>query len=260
MIKLTTMFMSFQKLMILLLFPACLTGQTLKGIVYDYKSVAKNIGVFNVTSKDYTYTSENGEFSIWASINDTLLFSSEFYEHQKLVVKENHFKDTNVIELKININKLNAVNITNSPKAKTFNAKVYSSNLGEQLLNDMKNRPYLYSPPPNPRGDLTLLPDLIRSLFKIKKREKVKPPEPIDYKGYYALFNKNNLFTETLLRENLDIKTKDIPLFFDFCGSKQLNAKLLSKENHMILLDSLVKFSRVFNEPNTKDVNHFNTD
>lgn len=228
--------------LLFLILPISVSAQHVNGRVYNEKSTAKNIGVFNLTTRQYTYTNEDGDFTIKAAVNDTLLFSSEFYKPQQLIVQNKHYNMTNVIELKTQVNTLGTVSLNHTTK---FNANRYQANLGEQIANDIKNRPYLYSPPPNPQGDLTLLVDLIRSLFKSKK-EKETPPKPMTYKNFYALFNTNGFFSEDLLINDLNIERKHIPLFFDYCDAKQLNNDLLLPENKMILLDSLIKFSRTF--------------
>ena len=227
---------------LLFIFSFSISAQNIKGKIYNEKSTAKNIGVFNLTTKNYTYTNEEGDFTIEASTKDTLLFSSAFYKPQQLIVEDKHFKITNVIELKTQVNTLGTVNLSNTPK---FNPNKYQANLAMQIANDIKNRPYLYSPPPNPQGDLTLLIDFFKDLFKSKKM-KDTPPVPITYKNFYALFNTNAIFTENLLVNDLNIERKNIPLFFDYCDTKKLNDNLLKPENKMILLDSLIKFSREF--------------
>lgn len=230
-------------LLLLFIISQSISSQTITGKVYNEKSTAQNIGVFNLTTKGYTYTNDDGDFTINASIKDTLLFSSAFYKPQQLIVEDKHFKTINVIELKTQINTLGTVNLSNQPK---FDINKYQADLGMQIANDIKNRPYLYQPPPNSQGDLTLLADLIFKLFKTKKTKEA-PPVPITYKNFYALFNTNNTFTEKLLINDLNIEQKNIPLFFDYCVTKKLNDDLLKPENKMILLDSLIKFSREFN-------------
>lgn len=232
------------KLNVLLLcfLPVSLIAQTtITGKVYDYKSTAKNIGVFNLTSYNYTYTNQDGDFSIEAAVNDTILFSSEFYKPQRLVVKDKHFNTTNVIELDILVNALGTVKLSNTSK---FNTDKYKENLDTQLQNDIKNRPHLYAHQ-NTRGDLKLLIKAIIDVFKSKK-SKETPIQAINYKQLYTLFNSNAFFNKKLLTNDLNIEDKYIPLFFDYCDTKQLKDDLLKERNRIILLDSLVKFSKEF--------------
>ncbi|GAA4291348.1 hypothetical protein [Aestuariibaculum suncheonense] len=242
--------------LLLFVFSASISAQTITGKVYNEKSTAKNIGVFNLTTRDYTYTNEEGDFSIEASVSDTLLFSSAFYKPQNLIVQDKHFKTTNIIELKTQVNTLGTVNLSNTPK---FSTNKYQANLATQIQNDIKNRPYLYQPPPNPQGDLTLLIDLVKDLFKSKK-VKENPVKPMTYKSFYSLFNTNNFFSENLLKNDLNIDPKHIPLFFDYCDTKTLNEDLLKEHNQMILLDSLIKFSKEFNSRIAETDTILNTD
>ncbi|MGJ5641597.1 hypothetical protein [Formosa sp. S-31] len=231
------------KLLLLYLFPITLTAQSITGKVYDYKSKVKNIGVFNLNSYDYTYTNEDGDFTIKASVNDTILFSSEFYKPQTLIVQDQHFNTINVIEVDILVNTLSTVNLSNTAK---FDSKKYQTNLTTQIQNDIKNRPYLYSSTPNAKGDLTLLIRPIIDLFRSKKTKEA-PIKSITYKNLNTLFNSSTFFNKTLLTNSLNIKTNHIPLFFDYCDTKHLNEDLLKEQNQIILLDSLMKFSKEFN-------------
>lgn len=62
-----------------------------------------------------TSSDVNGRFSIAGKIGDTLHASSLFYNEQKLVLKDYHFHESVVIELKQIFNNLDEVQLINAP-------------------------------------------------------------------------------------------------------------------------------------------------
>lgn len=232
-------------LVFLFIFPFAVVSQTVSGKVYDSKSSVKNLSVFNLNQKSYTHTSNNGDFSIEASVNDTLLFSSLFYEPKTLIVKNNHLNTTIVIEVKTKVNRLNEINIVNN--SKKFNEEKYTVNLGNQLKNDMKNNPHLYKPAPSTNMDFIAIGKMIFSLFK-KSKPEAELIQPINYKTFDSLFSEHSFFSKHLLENDFKIAPQHHPLFFDYCDAQQLDSKLLKPQNEIILLDSLTKYSISFNK------------
>jgi len=64
----------------ILILPYTLHSQNVNGIVYGSKAALENIKVTNTTKKTLTYTDKDGRFSINASVNDSLVFTSLFYK------------------------------------------------------------------------------------------------------------------------------------------------------------------------------------
>lgn len=225
--------------------PLGIYSQNIKGKVYDHQSTVKGIKVYNISTKTKTYTDDKGEFSIAAAVGDTLFFESLFHlpKHQKL--REIDFTDIAVFELKKMVNELGEVLISNE-KAKAFNVKAYTSATGSQLGNDMKNNPHLYMPKSSYSNGINFvaLAKMIGKLFK--KKNKPKPIEFIEYKDLDSLFRKDKLFNLKLLNQDLNISEEYTHLFLDYCETKSLNKALLSEKNKVILLDSLVEYSRDF--------------
>ncbi|MEW4925632.1 carboxypeptidase-like regulatory domain-containing protein [Algibacter sp. 2305UL17-15] len=230
-----------------LLLPFSMFAQNIKGKVYDNESTVKGIKVFNVSKKTKTYTDQDGSFTIAAAINDTLLFQSLFHHEKSVALKPNHFHDVAVFELKKMVNKLGDVLVIDE-KSKEFNAVEYTEKTGLQLANDMKNNPHLYTNPPKYGLDFIQVASLIGKLFKKKDKPKIQPIEFITYKTLDSLFKKDKLFNLKLLNQDLKIPEEYAHLFLDYCDSKNLNKRLTSEENKVILLDSLFKFSREFLE------------
>lgn len=85
---------------------------------------------------------------------------------------------------------------------------------------------------------------MIGNLFK--KKNKVKPVERLTYKHLDSLFKNDKLFNLRLLNQDLNIPENYATLFLDYCESKNLEKDLASEANRVILLDSLVNFSKEF--------------
>ena len=225
-----------------------MVGQIVNGKVYDAKTTAKSVKVANTNNKIIAYTDDYGDFSIKASINDTLVFSSLFYIKKTIVLTKPHFDEVFIIQLKKTINKLDEVLLTEEPKFKEFSAEEYNTSFNLQLENDRKNRPYLYNSYTSGGVDFVAIAKLIGKLFK-KKR-----PDPIRYVTYKELdsfFNNNDYFNSKLLHNELEISEAHRFLFFDYCEARTIENKMLSG-NQLILLDAFMTYSadflRIINE------------
>jgi hypothetical protein len=220
-------------------------SQNITGKVYDSESTVKGIKVFNKTKNIYVFTNDSGDFSINATVNDTLTFSSLFYKEKSLKIVPKDLNNTLVIELKKNINNLDEVLLTNNGKEKPFDKNKYSDNLSEQIKNDIKNNPHLYGVMPTGGIDFVKLASLISKLFK--KKNKKQHIIYASYKDLDSLFKSKNIFDDKLLATDLKIKIEYKSLFFDFCESKNINKNLLSQKNELDLLDKLFEYSKEFN-------------
>lgn len=237
-----------QKLLLLLFFTISTTiyAQSVSGKVYNQKTTAKNIEVINNSKKVKTITDEKGNFTIRASINDTISISSIFYQPQKILIKNIHVKNGLIIELKKIINEIDAVTITDinySPDKSFENNK---TTFHSQLKEDIKRNPYKYGPPPNPNFDAIAVIGLIAKLFKKKKNK--SEIEYIEYEDLKKLFSDNRFFNEQLLFSDLKIPKEYKSLFFEFCSVQNINKTLISEKRDLELLDILLKYSNMFLE------------
>nr|WP_255572947.1 carboxypeptidase-like regulatory domain-containing protein [Hanstruepera marina] len=242
--------------MLLLLAFSNLNAQTFEGKVYDSKSALENIKVFNSTEQVLTYTNKDGHFSIQATVNDTLIFSSLFYQEQTLLVTETHLNQINVIELKEATNALDEVSIQSIKKKneQTLTEEVQRRQ-NSQIANDMKNNPHLYNPPPSGNIDFVKIFGMISKLFKNKKKT---VQEIALYQDFNHLFLTDSFFTEDLLKNELNIPDNLKQLFFEYCSAHQIDKKLFSKENQVQLLEELIQLSQSFlilveNHKNTQE-------
>lgn len=226
------------------LFPFTMVSQHITGKIYDAETTVKGAKVFNTCKNIVTYTNNYGEFNIKASINDTLIFYSLFHKQKNMILDKDHFKDIIVIHLKKKINDLDEVVIRNNPKEKTYNQITFSNDFGVQLKNDIKNNPHLYGTSSEYGLDFIRVISSVNKLFK--KNKKTTSNKFINHKTLDSLFSKDSFFSKNLLIENLKITDEYSPLFFDFCEEQNINQNLLEKENQLLLLEQLIKYSNKF--------------
>ncbi|WP_372756930.1 hypothetical protein [Mariniflexile sp.] len=227
------------------LFPIFVIAQQVHGKIYDNEASVKGAKISNISKNSFTYSNEFGDFSITASVQDTLKITSLFHEEKKVLISALSFENTIVIEIKKIINNLDEVLISEEIK-KPFNAETYTVDMGLQLKNDMKNNPHLYSAPPSGNLDLIKIAGLIAKLFKNKENTKETPNTSITYKELDSLFANHKLMNEQLLKNDFKIPEIYIPLFFDYCANKNIDSKLLSEDNNILLLDKLFNYSEEF--------------
>lgn len=232
-------------LLLLFLFPVATYSQNVQGIVYDSESKLKDIKVSNLSKQLSTYSDETGNFSIQASLNDTLVFYSLFYEQKRKIIAKDDFESKMVVELKKIMNDLGEVILTDRSKTKEFDAEVYSTDLKSQIAEDMKKNPHLYGKAPSGGLDFIAVASLI---FKLFKKDKVKPEviEPLNYKQFEELFSKDEFLNDKFLVNELEIPLDYKPLFFDYLEAQNINGTFIQNENKVLLLEALFKHSKDF--------------
>ncbi|WP_458626768.1 hypothetical protein [Winogradskyella sp. PC D3.3] len=248
-------------LIFLLALPLGLNAQVLKGKVYNSTTTIENIKVFNDTQNRLTATNKNGDFSINAKVNDTILFESLFYHPKAVILKDIHFNGVAVFELKEILTELDEVEIKAAPEELVFVEETYNIELKNLIQTDIKNHPEKYAPLGNNQGvDFIYLARKLVDLLKSKK-PKTLEETTITYESLKLLIEKSSFFNSQLLIENLKIPEEHKYLFLEFCAAKQLSSALLKDENKMALLEELVTNSQLFlilleeygEEPLTKD-------
>lgn len=230
---------------VLILIPIFAISQQIAGKIYDNESSVKGAKILNTSNNIFTYSNEYGDFSIDASIHDTLKFTSLFHKEKNMLLNEKSFENTLVVELTKMVNSLDEVLIT-SETPKPFNAETYTADIANQIANDIKKNPHLYSPPPSGNLDFIKIAALIGKLFKNNKKTQTTPLVPITHKELGFLFASHRLMNKNLLKNDLKIPEAYIPLFFDYCENKNIDNKLLLEENNFLLLEKLFTCSEEF--------------
>jgi hypothetical protein len=234
------------KYLILVFFPIEIISQNINGKVYDDSSAINGVKVYNVSNHISVYSDIEGDFIIEAKVNDTLLFESLFYESKEIVLKPFHFEDTAIFELNLAVNQLNEVILTNE-KENRFSVNKHNNQTTYQISQDIKNNPHLYKPKESYSGGNLL--GVLGVFYKLlKKKHKAKPKKIvfIDRKDLEKIISNDDFLNYELLNEQLKIRKEHTYLFLDYCEGKKLHESLLEKSNRIILLDSLVKFSKDF--------------
>lgn len=234
-------------LIVFLLLPYVMLSQSIKGKVYDDAATVNGAKIVNITQQILTYTNATGDFQIGAAVGDSIVFSSLFHFEKTLKVSKPDFEDVMVIELKKIVNELDEIQLTNELTQKPFDPVVESEVIQNQILNDIKNNPHLYSAAPSGNADIIAIVGLIAKLFKSKKLKK----EAISYATYQQLqnlFSSNSYFNDTFLQRDLNIPAEYKNLFLEYCESQAIETTLLVPDNRFMLVDALVKYSNEFLE------------
>ncbi|WP_204345400.1 hypothetical protein [Psychroserpens algicola] len=217
-------------------------AQSVKGFVYDAEATIKGAKLLNTTQKSVTFTNDKGYFEIEAKVNDTLTISSYFHTTQTLIIAENHFNEDLVIELKKITNTLDEVEIT-KVNEKVFDSIVLSVKTNNQIANDIKNRPHLYSPQASGNMDFIAIGKLIGKLFKKEKAEAI---DYIKTEDLVTLFKDHKLFNKSFLVSELKIPKDLQHLFFELCSAKNIDKKIITENRDMELLDLLIVSNEEF--------------
>ncbi|AUC76101.1 hypothetical protein [Olleya sp. Bg11-27] len=226
-----------------------LSAQTLTGKVYDSISTLENIKITNLFSKQITVTDTNGTFQIEGKTGDTLQISSLFYHEQKLVLKAYHFHESVVIELKQILNNLDEVQLIEPYKETLADIKNVEVTLKNQISEDIKNNPHLYSKQPTTGGiDIIQVIGLIAKIFEDKDKYIAPPFIEMTYEDLESLFENSNLFNERFIIHDLQIEKEYIPMFFEFVIKNELDSKLLQKDKEVDLIELFVQKGKVFNK------------
>ncbi|MBO3098570.1 peptidase associated/transthyretin-like domain-containing protein [Gelidibacter pelagius] len=231
------------------LWSTMMLSQNITGTLYDAEAPISGAKIMNITSKSITSTDGNGNFKIYAQINDTLIFSSLFHHTNQLMVTESHLMDTPVFELRKMVNELDEVEIQGAITSKEMNEETASKTLNQQFQNDIKKHGYKYKKPNTGPLDLMAIGESIIKLFKRKTPREFETVETtITSDDFDTLFKSDKFFNDQFLVLNLNI-TKDYKhLYFAYCESKEMSSSLLQSKNRIYLVDKFLEYSEEFRE------------
>ena len=222
-------------------------AQNTSGKVYAGDKRVPGVLVQNLTQNKSTTTTDEGDFSLAARLEDSLVFSAPFMETQVFVVEQYQLEKVWVVELKENLNELDEVRLTEAPKEKPFDVRVYDSIFNSRIQNDIKKNRQLYRPPNSTNGvDFMEIGRLFMSLFKKDPSKQKESYAPITYKQYRVLFATDDYFNREFLVEQLGIDAYYHNLFFEYCDAMQLPGNLLEPENQLDLLDKFIALADSF--------------
>lgn len=210
-------------------------SQTIKGkIVFNNYAIPK-VDVINANSKMLTVSDANGDFSIVAKINDTLVFIAKNYELKKNVINPLIINDKDLtIELILKAEELKEVIITKMPSIKLSSDKKYE----QEKLNTYAIEKYARAPKvigvnmgTMENGmNLMMIGGMITNLFQKEKEPRKKTPPELKFKDVAKTSCNQSYFIETL-----KLNPDEIELFLDFCDADP-KAKTISQNPNVLLL------------------------
>ena len=241
--------MSYKVLLFLGIFILTFSGysQNTSGKVYAGDKRVPGVLVENRTQNRSMVTTDEGDFSIAARINDSLIFSAPFMEPQIFIIEPYQLEKRWVVELNENLNELDEVRLTEAPKEKKFSQEEYTAEVNTLIQNDIKQNPQKYRPQYTSNGvDFIMLAKRFMGLFKKDPSKQQMEYAPITYEQYQELFTTSDYFDQQFLTRQLEIEPYYQNLFFEYCDAMQLKGELLLPEHQLDLLDALMKLSANF--------------
>lgn len=224
--------------------------ESIYGKIYGDNAIAKYIKVSNTIKNTTTFSDENGNFSLKATVGDSIMFSSSFYEKKKIIINTTHFSKVLVVQLKDKINELEEVVLKEVLSEKKFNPRAYNKELNTRINVDVKNKPWEYKysyMTPRQGVNLKGFMHLKGKLFPKKgKDKKYLVLEPISYNDIKKLNNNDEFFSDRFFTKDLKIPKDFKYIFFEYFDDQEISSKLLSAENRLLLIEKFVELSDKF--------------
>ncbi|MFD2826906.1 hypothetical protein ACFSYG_10490 [Leeuwenhoekiella polynyae] len=234
-------------------------SQTTAGKVYAEDKTKEGVLIINTTQDKMVATDKWGNFDIAAAVGDSLIFSASFFGTQKFKVQQYQLEEKWVVELKEVLNQLDEVRLTSTTsKIKEFSVVEYDKNFNTWLQKDIQENYGKYSPPSSGSGiDFIAIGKMLFKNNKKPKKEKSNPNHfrILELEELVAFFKTDAFFDKNLLRNQLEISAKEEGMFFDYCESQQVDARLLQKKNQIRFLDYLLKRSKEFHKLSQETLN-----
>lgn len=221
-------------------------SQTIKGkIVFNNYAIPK-VDVINANSKMLTVSDANGDFSIVAKMNDTLVFIAKNYELKKIVINPLIINDKDLtIELILKAEELKEVIITKMPSIKlSSDAKYEQEKLDKYGLEKSAYTPKVIGVNMGTieNGmDFIRIGSMIGGLFKKEKEPLKKMEQIITFKDLAEKSCDQNYFINTL-----KLKPDEIELFLDFCDADLKSKTIATSKNVLSTMDFLLEKSIAF--------------
>lgn len=221
--------------------------QLVKGKIIAAQNL-ENVTIYNVTSQKGAISNIDGEFSIYAKTQDTLVFASLVFQTKKVIMKDSDFEMVSFnVKLEEKLNELDEVVVSNNSltgnlKIDADNIKTYKINLNldfgaiaKQVYNDdSRSSPEIqgmHNFAPDKWGmDFVKIGEMIGKALNISGKSKAisedfKQNVPYNFKDY-SLDN----YTFAFFENELKLPIEEIGVFLDFCASDlELTSTFLNK-------------------------------
>ena len=220
------------------LIPMIINAQQFKGRVYGQEGALADVLISNKTKNKRSVTNDQGDFSIDALVGDSVVFKAAFYFSKTLKLTQEQVSQPWVVELKMDLNELDAVVVSQNPRPIAFEVGRDETSIKNAFLKEYNINPAAYG-----KGVNGNIGGLINLAAKIFKKEKPSKPSAgsITFDQFKVLFKGSTLFNDQLLSESFKIPLAYHDLFFYYCADRNIKAKLLAIDSQFILLDELVK-------------------
>ena len=223
----------------------------LEGTVRSDSIVIQDINVINLTSNLGTSSDKNGNYTIYASIGDSILFSSIVYRQRIIKISKSHVESkTLIVYLEQGINELDEVEIGQKMR---LNLGKVSVPKGTILDNDnitLKKAPNSrkFTDPTYGNSGVDFV-EIIKLLTNkiFQKRKAIKDEEK-------HIIKQKQVFIENIFKNlgvdfftiHLNIKEEEIYLFLDYCEDNGLSNFYNSDE--FLIKNFIIKQNKKYNQ------------
>lgn len=208
---------------------------TFNGIVRNDSIVLQDINIVNKTSKVGTSSNSKGEFVMYASLGDSIRFTSISYKTKTIAISLNHIKNKQIIVfLEPDLNELDEIAIEQKVRLDFGKVSLPKGAVFEKDQLDLKSAPNArkLTDPTYGNSGLNFFAIIGMLTDKIFEKSRERKKEAKKMKTLQQNFPETILekYGKDFFTENLNINKNDVYLFIDFCTDNGLKDYYLSDE------------------------------
>jgi hypothetical protein len=243
--------MKVKLLSTLLFFTAQISfSQTIKGKTVFNNYAIPDVEVINANSKTLTVTDANGNFSIAAKANDTLVFVSKEHQLKKLTISSGTISAKElVIELILKAEELKEVVITKMPSIHLSLDENYEQAKVDQYAVEKAATATpvtgVYMGGIENGMNFVRIGGMIAGLFRKEKEAADITAPKINFKAWAE-----TVYDQKFYVESLKLKPEQIALFLEFCDADPKSKTVSESNNELALMDFLFVKSNEFKNLN----------
>jgi len=226
-------------------------GIKLQGkVLYNSKGL-DNINIINETNKTGSASNPNGNFEIYASKGDSILFSSLSFQNRKIRISETHVEEKIItVYLEPGFNELDEVEILNKIRLDFGDVSVSQRaefDNDEMTYTEAPNTERQIDPNAKFQGmSLIGIYKLLTKKNRAKKRSENDIKNEIEFLKEELPNTLKMAYGDDFFTDWLYIKRDEIYEFLDFCQANGLGE--LYKSDEIYIKDFLIKQSKLFNK------------
>ncbi|MCV6629577.1 MAG: hypothetical protein OIF50_06930 [Flavobacteriaceae bacterium] len=218
-------------------------GYLLKGKVMHYTTNVPNENVININTAEATATNVLGEFSIYVSIGDELLFTAVNFEMQRILITAEILREGRLlVQVREKVQELEEVVVSPEEverlvdlRQEEFKRFYYASD-GSEATENMA----LSQEVKGMQHGVNFV-NLFNAIFRKKRKEEGVQKVVMKPSGILKQVYDVSFFTEKLY-----IPEDKIDAFLFYCDDKLTDKTLLTKKREFEMLDFLIKQSQKF--------------